>query len=156
MTRIRLLAFLCLPALAFAVSPQPALQVYPGPVRPLADVVSIRGSNLCRADGTVVGETRINSIDGVKANSFARGYQRDLLVLPGTLNISVWWFFANVHTVAPGQLSLDAQAGHRYIVRAQSDYKDAVHFHIEDLGPGSGATEFVHPKDARGKPSNCY
>lgn len=138
--------------LSSCASPQPALI---GPDRPLSDVASIRGSNLCSPSGSVVGETRISAVNDKSASSFELGYQRDLLVQPGALQLSVRWFYANLLS-DPATLSLVAEPGHRYIVRARTDYEQRVSFSIDDKGPGSGSTPFVHPMTADGKPSNCY
>ena len=142
--------------LTACAAPQPALKVYSGPDLPLAAVASIRGSNICESDGTVVGETRVISVNGAEALSFDKGYQRDLLVAPGVVKLKIHWFYANVRSKEPASLDVNAEAGHRYIIRAQTDYKKSVHFAIEDKGPHSGSTEFVHPLRADGKPSNCY
>lgn len=142
--------------LCSCAAPQPPLPVYAGPERPLRDVASIRGSNLCEADGTVVGETRIIEVNGVQAMSFDKGYQRDLLVPPGNTALKIWWFYANLRSKEPTLVNLEAKAGHRYIVRARTDYKDSVQFAVEDKGAGSGEAEFVHPRRPDGKPSNCY
>ena len=142
--------------LAGCAAPQPSARVYDGPERPLREVASIRGSNLCEADGTVVGETRIIEVNGIQAASFDKGYQRDLLVTPGISKLKVFWFYAGLHIKEPALLEIEAKPGHRYIVRARTDYKKTVQLAVEDKGPHSGEVEFVHPVRSDGKPSNCY
>lgn len=136
-------------------TPQPPYQVYEGEKRPQAEVAEIRGSNNCNSENTVVGETRVIKIGDESASSFDLGYQRDLQVLPGPQKITVRWFFAALRSNHE-ELEFTAKAGHRYIVRAKSNYSDNVVFRVEDKGPGSALTPFQLPKNPDGSLINCY
>ncbi len=142
--------------LTACVAPQPALKIYDGPDKPLTEVASIRGSNHCNNEKSVVGETRIIEVNGLTADSFSSGYQRDLLIAPGKTSVTVYWFYAFYRTKGNVTLNLNAQAGHRYIVRSKIRDREFADFFIEDLGPNSGSSSFAHPTDKNGKPSNCY
>ena len=122
---------------------------------PLSNISEIRGSNLCDGNHRVYGETRITKVDGKSASSFSSGYQRDLQIKPGTHGITVYWFYGGLRTENKVTLPLEAKAGHRYIVRANTDYAKKVSFGIEDQGPNSTVKPF-QPMKENGEPSNCY